>query len=505
MIPLIALSVYYIISLPNFPIHDFSNSYFSSLFFSSDFISIFDPYFFNKKISDLGVSGVFASFNPNPPSVAILFFPLTYLNSIAAKIAFTSFSLCLFLFSIYRLSRYKEVPIEIVFIIIPIVFFIPIKTNILFGQTYLLVTSLLIEGFLASQKKRFIWASIFWSVAIFLKLFPLIIFFYLFLKKDYKQALILFATCTIFFLMAISLQGIDIWKYYLIEVLPRTISGDLHSSYTTATQSAIMVAKYAFQADPIFNTKPLIDNKILFFIFLGSFSSFILAACSRVIKNNKSSLFSYCFILLGAQLLSPQGSTYSNILLLLLLVESFSNKKRFLIYTIIILIISNLPISAFQSLPLFFRFPRLSILLFLFCILLYHTGVWPNWKTMAILFVIITVPKIVKSSVEVDPSLTYIDVEREPLIIDYKVSGNRLSYTYWQENGEVTKITNYKIDSQLKDLVIENNQIILHGKRITQSPDNKKHASLIGANEIIYLSDKGKGIGFYALRRIVLP
>ena len=78
-----------------------------------------------------------------------------------------------------------------------------------------------------------------------------------------------------------------------------------------------------------------------------------------------------------------------------------------------------------------------------------------------------------------------------------------LTYYYWNEKGSNETITAYPVrQGTTTDVQIINNQVYYKGRQLTATPDRKQQAMLINGTEIIYLSDKGRGFGFYTLRRI---
>ena len=104
-LPLLLLCGYYGYKAIDFPIHDFANYYFGGKFlveghFNSD---IYFPYEFNKAIFHLGHSGIFASYAPNTPFLAVFFALFSIFSLAVAKLIFNGISVVLLVFSLYRL------------------------------------------------------------------------------------------------------------------------------------------------------------------------------------------------------------------------------------------------------------------------------------------------------------------------------------------------------------------------------------------------------------------
>lgn len=216
LIPLFLLCSYYIYKAVGFPIHDFANYYFGAAFLADgNFTSnIYFPYYFNKTIADMGYSGIFVSYAPNTPFLAFFFYPFTFLSPESAKLLFNIVSSLLFFISINRLAALYKIR-TVYLILVPIVFFVTIKNSLLFGQVYFLLFFLLAETLLAYENKRFLKMSVLLSVAIMLKVFPVIFLLMLCFRKQFRTAFYVMIFCAVLFLISVAFTGIDVWVFCL--------------------------------------------------------------------------------------------------------------------------------------------------------------------------------------------------------------------------------------------------------------------------------------------------
>jgi hypothetical protein len=53
-------------------------------------------------------------------------------------------------------------------------------------------------------------------------------------------------------------------------------------------------------------------------------------------------------------------------------------------------------------------------------------------------------------------------------------------------------------------LDLRDNQVWYSGRQLTASPDRKEKPMLVNGEYIVYLSDNGRGAGFYTLRKMKL-
>ncbi len=144
---------------------------------------------------------------------------------------------------------------------------------------------------------------------------------------------------------------------------------------------------------------------------------------------------------------------------------------------------------------------NLSVLL-LFTILIYLYKITINYKVILLFFMLFSVqliPAITKK--EEDNSIYFLKENKYTIIYDYIIKDNQL-ILFYQNDITGNKTDTLSFDRQLKqaDIQLKNKQIYLGDLPITNSADRKLKPLLLNSGEIIYLSDKNRGIGFYTLR-----
>lgn len=487
--------------------HDFVNSYFSAYFtLKGEFdVAIFDPYTFNKKIFDQGFHNIFASYNPNPPFTALFFTPFALLPLWISKLSFNLITCVLFLISTYRLCKCLSVPLGPILIIIPIVFLIPIRNQILFGQTYFLIFFLLTEGYLAYADDKKIKAACFWSVAILIKVFPLIIIIFIVFRKDWKCFISLASICGLLLISSVLLQGVDVWRVYILDVLPRNNRGEISSSFMANYQSAHMFLKYAFIHNKDLNNNPIVDSPLLFTVFEIIYKS-LLSGVSALLIYKRKDILSFGVLILCGIMISPYGSTYGNILLLILLIASwkFFTQKYFIAIAVLVFFIANFPLSILNELPKLLQFPRLIFYIILFLMICYLSRV-KFQLNFVLAFMVLFSFSLLQKKHDLDPSNSLFQEQKRNLIFNYGTKNNYLFYNYWTDAGPNFYVSEMRVHSlTFNDIHLRNNQIIFKNKQVTYTTDNKIKPALLDGKAIIYLSDKDRGIGFYNLRIINL-
>jgi hypothetical protein len=510
--PLLFLAVllgYFIYKAAGAPYGDFAGYYFGSAeLLHGDYQNVYDAYALNALIAEKGYSGVFVSYAPFPPFTSIVLAPFLLFPVAVAKVVFNIFSAVLFLIALTRAIKYFSIPAWLVWLM-PVLFFIPLRNNIFFGQAYLLLFALLLEGYLAYKKGRPVIAALLWAVAIVFKLFPLVILFFLVAKKQYKQVMYCAAACLLLGIVSVLFNGFESWQYYVFTIFPRANSGELNGGYTRVFQSAFMLLKNLLVYDEVQNKQVLFNSLPVFIISMVLFKATILAGCVGIAWHKKATdWLAFASWIAASLLLSPNGSSYSLILLLMPLLAiadlEKTNHKPMYIYigAALVFLICSIPVQTLAGWPLLLQFPRLYLLLLFFFLMIKATGERLPVKPFMAFFIVLLLADAGKLIARTDDS-TYLLRSSLPLVYKFDIKDNRLVYYYWNDSGSHETVTDYPVQQGTTDGVrIQNNQVYYRDKQLTATPDRKKQAMLIDGKYIVYLSDKNRGFGFYTLRRI---
>lgn len=508
-LPLLLLCSFYVYKAIDFPIHDFANYYFGGKFLAEGNFNfkIYFPYEFNNAISNLDYRNVFANYAPNTPFLAFLFLPFSFVTVGIAKIIFNCFSIGLFVFSIYRLFAYYKINPKFA-LLIPVLFLVPIKNNLLFGQVYFLLFFLLSEGWLAYQKERWKSMAFFWSLSILLKVFPVLLLLFLLFKKQWRPLFCLIVSCILLFGISLIFTGLDIWIFYLKEVLPKASNGVIATAFVPNYQSVFMFLKELLVFDATDNPQSIFNYPDLFSAIMLAFKIGILGIGYFISKRTSNALFVLSYWILAMILLSPYGSTYTFVLLLFpllaLLKSDVSNVKKVLCF-LLLLLIGNLPLSFFITNNFPFSYLRLFLLLLFFGLLLIQFRQKINWKILAaICFVPMILVLVFKKDGVVKSTILLKD--GPILIYDYNMKNDTLFADCKEKNifrVSEQAVMPFKFKTN-KPLNLKNNQVFYNNRQLTFDKSNKLKPILIDNEAILYLSDYDRGIGFYTLRIIEL-
>ncbi|WP_291127871.1 glycosyltransferase family 87 protein [Flavobacterium sp. UBA7682] len=505
LLALLLLCGFYLFKAIDFPANDFANYYFGGKFLAKGNFSsnIYFPYEFNKAIFDSGYPNIFVSYAPNTPFLAFSFLLFAGFSLAVAKIIFNSLSVVLFFFSIYRLFNHYKIDWRYA-LLIPVLFLVPIKNNLLFGQVYFLLFFLLSEGWLAYEKKQWKSMSLFWSLAILLKVFPVLLVALFIFRKQWKPLSFWVAFCLLLLGISILFTGVDIWIFYLQEVLPKASNGEIATGFVDNYQSVFMFLKRCFVFETIENPNAFYNYPNLFSALMVAFKIGVLVIGYFISKRNSNTLFVFSYWILAMILLSPYGSTYTFILLLFpflaLLKSEISNTKK-VAFCLIIFLINNFSLSIFIGQEFPFSYLRMLLLFLFFVLFLLQFRQKVNWKAVAMLSLfplfLILFFKTTK------PEKSTILLENGPtLVYDYEINNNSLIGHFWDGREKVI-LWNTKIQT-FHPLKLKNNQVFYNNQQLTFDKSHKRKPILIDNKTVLYLSDYDRGIGFYTLRKITL-
>lgn len=495
------------------PIHDFGNYYFGSKFALQgvNIRDIYEPYQFNLLIRNVdGFRNLMflVNYAVVPPFTLICYIPFTFTDIYTSKLLFNFVSVIVFCNFLYRLLRHLKINSPLV-LLLPLILFIPFRNNILFGQTYLLLTGFLMAGFVAEEKNKNTMAAIYYALSIALKISPAILLLYLLVRKKYKAFSMTILFTSILFLSSVYFTGWDFLRQYILEFIPRMSINEINNPWATTYQSITVLLRNLFIHDQLLNPAAVFssaynDYRVIYSILCGLSTGVLFFFFAKQLLKDKDHFSIFSFTLFSGCLFTAYTSSYSLLFLLPFCIASIRNKESSLIIVLLLtFLVCTVPVSAFQSSPLLLRFPRLYLLLLLFIVIcMKHTYATRDLKWLVTSVAVFVSINYLTSKRSDDKSEYYLDKEISLLGYDFSFRGKELTLKFIDENGPFEK-TIALTDSirTAEPLTLINNQVFFHDQ-LTAGNDNKLNPVLIDNKEIVYMSDQNRGIGFYALRKI---
>jgi hypothetical protein len=452
---------------------------------------------------------VLVDFYLNSPFTITFFYPFTFIeNPYIAKAIYNLISIVLFSWSLYLLVRYKfKKRYEILFFL-PILFFVPIRNGILFGQSYFLIFALVVFGFLSIENKKEKLGVSLISIAVLLKIFPVFYGVALLFYKNWKAIMVGIISSLILISFSIVISGVPIWETYLLEILPNAIQNNSTVDFRYNAQSMDVFLKTLFIEDSYYNPDALFNNEQVYILLKWLFKSVVIALAVGLSFKNKKDLFRLLsFWVVALFLLQSRTATYAQILwfipMICLLNQKISNIKK-TVSLLILLIICNIPVYQLEPLPIFFKFLRLWFTILLSLLFFSSFSIKPDYKWF-IMTLVVLLPLHLGIFKKTEKSIsTYVLKEKEYfLIYDYFENEGSLPVKTLGKKGNQTINLNIPISAFNENISeVVGNQIKLGDQFILEDYSLKKKPVLVNNKELYYLTDHHSRRGAFTLKKI---
>jgi len=470
---------------------------------------LFDIYTFNEYTWNHGYTDALVDFYLNSPFTATAFYPFVFFeDALMAKLTFNGISILLFLNTMYRLSLHYLKENYWVLVSLPVLFFIPIRNQILFGQSYFIILFLVGMGFLLIKDNKRVTGVGLLSFAALLKLFPIFYGLPLIFNKRWKP--IFFGFLITLFLIAIAIQvsGYSLWEAYFSEVFLTAIKNKTTVDFQFNSQSFDVFFKKLFVKDSYHNPEAPFDSEKLAMILVWVMKSIIIGSAvfvSYLRRNNLMELLTIWVVALF--LLQSRTATYAQILWVIPAFSFYQKNKRLslqILFFSVLFLVCNFPYHKLSNMPVIVQFLRLWLVVIL-AILSYGSFT----KKMDIRYILAAFILLLPLNYRVFKTIIpdnseYVLTEREQfLVFDYQAIDNVLVYTTIGGKGKQMVTTTIPINSfDEKSCEIKENQIFLNGKQLTYTDALKKKAVLINNREVYFLSDHRSRHRVFTLKKL---
>jgi len=279
-----------------------------------------DFVWFQKQIDRYGISQQLGGFIPHPPPTALVMLPLTPFEPLAAKRTWIGLNVALVVLIIILLSKFSSahwLPVAIVFLSTGF----GLINNFLFGQMYLLLLASIVGGVYLQHTGRPVLAGIVLGSMIPMKYIGMFFVIYFAWKRDWRLVIASLTTALSIILITIVLQGTNVFKVFIAEVLPRHLQGEIQDPFAIQFQSWNSLLRRLFMYNETLNAHPPLPSMALFtilknlilWLWLASF--LLIYRLTTFAEASHQKLFEIGFIPLAILLISPGGATYHFLLL----------------------------------------------------------------------------------------------------------------------------------------------------------------------------------------------
>jgi len=512
LIPAVVLCGYYFYKSLFFEIHDFGNSYFAArmLYDGTSLFQLYDIAAFNRYVWNLGYPDVLLDFYLNSPFTPVLFYPLASIdNVLLAKAIFNGIGIILFIAVLWSAGKNYLEKHPWLIASVPILLWIPIRNQILFGQSYFIILALIFFSFHTLQKNKNMQAAVLLSLAILTKFFPALYGLAWPLKNKWKAIFYGVICSVVLIALGVWSTGPELWSYYFFDALPQAIKTGNTVDYRVNYQSMDVFLKSLFVPDAYYNPDALFDNERLYLAILWLFKSLVVGSGLYLGFSKKRNFFTVLAIAITMLfLIQSRTATYAQVLWLIPLITVWKYAdKSFLkiLFTVLILAIANLPFGKLGGFPIGIQFMRLW--LFVVAVIVFYRSLSQEWSFKWMLYAIIILAPLhtkIFYATPSDESSYVLSQKNHFMITDFMVSDGKLAYQALGKNGLETIKTSIAVNSFDKNAVtLDNNELFLaNNTQLPLSSSLKKKAVLVNDCEVYFLSDHRSRRGAFSLKKI---
>jgi Glycosyltransferase family 87/WD40-like Beta Propeller Repeat len=229
---------------------------------------------FQRQKDHLGIDQGLVGFAPHPPLCALPFLPLTPLSALHAKQVWLVFNLLFLAIVFWILQRLTEFSWLNV-VTLGLLCIVPLRSNLLDGQYYILILLLISAGYYAWRRKRPFVSGLLLSAAASLKLFPGMFLLLFLWKRQWRAAAGFILGFLALTAVSVLTFGWNVHQVFVVEVLPRALRGDLLGPYSLKWSSFSAYWHHAFLYEPELNPSPLVNSPTLFAIAQALTTTFL--------------------------------------------------------------------------------------------------------------------------------------------------------------------------------------------------------------------------------------
>ncbi len=512
LLPTVAICLYFLFSSYSMPLHDFSNSYFSARLLHDGIAPetvIFDIHAFNHYIWGLGYTDVLVDFYVNSPFTLAAFYPLAYIDDpYIAKFIFNSISVLLFLVGLGLLAKQTLNNTKWVLLLVPLIFYVPIRNQILFGQSYFIIFFFVIVGYYYLDKKKEYLTGLFLGFAVLFKFFPVFYGIPLAFQKKWKTIGWCILGTIIVCVIGISITGYTLWGSYFFDVLPHTFLSNTTTDYRPNYQSLEVFFKTLFVEDAYYNPNAWIaDARIYGFSNWITKAVIIGSAIAISIRNKNNTLLLLAIWVTILFLTQGRTATYAQILWVIPLFAVCTLSIKWihkLVLLGLLILICNFPFQVLESMLIGIQFSRLWLVVLLSLSIYKWIGGKFHLGYIVLIFAVLF-PMYYGTLKEPaqDTSKYALSEKKHFMVYDFFNDQGKLAYNVLGRNGDETVTTDILITSfDEQAITLKNHELYIGERLIITDVALKKKPVLVNNSKIYFLTDHHSRRGAFTLKYI---
>ncbi len=315
-----------------------------------------------------GIDQPIVGFAGLTPFSALPVVPFSFFSALLAKRLWIIFNLLCLATSIELFRRITTLGRRRLWLLSLLAVF-PLRTSFLLGQMHLVVLLLVAVAYYYHRRSRPIASAVCLSLAGFLKIYPLCFGFYFLWKRQWRSAAAMLGSSLLLLAASYLLFGREAMNVYLIQVLPRSLQGEVLNPYSAQAASMAALFHQVFIAEPSLNPSPLWRAPGLYALLYPLWQLLILMPLFLLlpekINHAETEPLEWAAFALALLVLSPVPASYHFVVLIfpmVLLVEHLLWKQRYGILSLAIALYCA--ISVIEWVPVTHQISSTSLIAF---------------------------------------------------------------------------------------------------------------------------------------------
>jgi hypothetical protein len=324
---------------------DFPNYYLAGLLFRHgvSLDRIYEWTWFQRQNDHLGVRQGLVGFAPNPPVCALPIVPLTVFPPLAAKQIWLLLNVAFLAAALWILKKVTLLSWPWL-ILIAFACIVPLHSNFLLGQYYVLLLLLISAGYFFSSVEKHFLSGALLGLAAALKLFPAPFLLFFLWKRNWGAVRGFICGGLLVVAASIAALGWAVHSVFLSEILPQVSRGDWLAPYDLWRNSFTTLWAHLFLNEPQLNPSPLINSVSVYIVSVSVSVTALLfgfvSSSSSEQQRSTNSLEWAAFVPLCLLLSTTTGSYHPTVLIFaaLVAIDTLWRRKK-----------KNLAIALFSS------------------------------------------------------------------------------------------------------------------------------------------------------------
>jgi len=256
---------------------DFPNYYLAGSLFRRgvSLERIYEWTWFQRQNDTLGARQGLVGFAPNPPVCALPIAPLTVFSPLTAKqiwLLLTLGFLGVALLIVKRMTLLRWPWL----ILIAFSCIVPLHSNFLLGQYYVLLLLLICAGYYSSVVGKQFLSGAFLGTAAALKLFPAPFLLFFLWKRNWSAVTGFLCASVVVTAASVATLGWAVHFVFLSEILPQVSRGDWLAPYDLWRNSFTTLLSHLFLHEPQLNPSPFISSAALYVLAMSATTTLLL-------------------------------------------------------------------------------------------------------------------------------------------------------------------------------------------------------------------------------------